>query len=336
MAARIPGGIGDGGLGGDLREAADVEAAGESAGVAAAMAVLDARQRELVARHVGLVGVHLRTRVRVGRQPRREREYDDLFQAGCLGLIRAAQGWDPQLHGEFPPYALPRIRASIHTALYEGFSLVHVPIRVQKAAKNVPVAVCIHDLPPEPVLACSGVGGGANGTSEEAGELVRHAIRGRFERAIGRAMVEMRARAWRRRNPCSIMARIAAERLAVPNESERTALRAIARDFGISSGRASDYERQLTAAVESHFRSDPHLPLLIQFAAGHPLGFDMPLQSWHRQQLAQAELNAFARQFETLDRTRRAEVLFSLIERTTPAMDEVARNLYRMVGEDAA
>ena len=34
-------------------------------------------------------------------------EYDDLFQAGCVGLIKAADGFDPSRGFAFSTYAVP-------------------------------------------------------------------------------------------------------------------------------------------------------------------------------------------------------------------------------------
>ena len=36
-------------------------------------------------------------------------EYDDLFQSGCVGLIKAADGFDDSLGFQFSTYAVPAI-----------------------------------------------------------------------------------------------------------------------------------------------------------------------------------------------------------------------------------
>ena len=41
--------------------------------------------------------------------------YDDLFQIGCIGLIRASRGYDPS-KGAFSTYAIPCIRSEIWRA----------------------------------------------------------------------------------------------------------------------------------------------------------------------------------------------------------------------------
>ena len=60
-------------------------------GSAATATGLTEEQRQLVTRHIGLVGVHLRTRVPTPYQPTRDREREDLFQEGCIALVKAAR-----------------------------------------------------------------------------------------------------------------------------------------------------------------------------------------------------------------------------------------------------
>ena len=40
-------------------------------------------------------------------------EYDDLYQAGCVGLIKAVDGFDPSLGYRFSTYAVPVIMGEI-------------------------------------------------------------------------------------------------------------------------------------------------------------------------------------------------------------------------------
>ena len=68
-----------------------------------ASSALSADQQALVARNLGLVGLHLRNRVPTPRQPMRQREYEDLFQEGCLALIRAAIGRFGEIASEPSP-----------------------------------------------------------------------------------------------------------------------------------------------------------------------------------------------------------------------------------------
>ena len=47
-------------------------------------------------------------------------EYDDLFQAGCVGLIKAADGFDESLGYVFSTYAVPAILGEIKRIFRDG------------------------------------------------------------------------------------------------------------------------------------------------------------------------------------------------------------------------
>ena len=47
-------------------------------------------------------------------------EYDDLFQAGCVGLIKAADGFDESLGFVFSTYAVPAILGEIKRIFRDG------------------------------------------------------------------------------------------------------------------------------------------------------------------------------------------------------------------------
>ncbi len=50
-------------------------------------------------------------------------DYDDLFQAGCLGLLKAANGFDKSLGYEFSTYAVPAILGEIRRIFRDGGSV---------------------------------------------------------------------------------------------------------------------------------------------------------------------------------------------------------------------
>ncbi len=50
-------------------------------------------------------------------------EYDDLFQAGCLGLVKAAEKFDKSLGNRFSTYAVPVILGEIKKLFRDGGSL---------------------------------------------------------------------------------------------------------------------------------------------------------------------------------------------------------------------
>ena len=301
------------------------------AGSAPALPVLTPEQQSLVAANIGLVGVHLRNRVPTPRQPTRQREYEDLFQEGCVALVRAASTYNANRHGPFAAYALPRIRGAIHAALHEYFATIRVPARICKRAKrnrddkHHPALNGVQELTLEVarrLTAAMPVGPG--------GETIRHAVRQRYERAVGLALADLQTRSRRGRNPVPIMRRLAAERLLIAYEDERTALRQIARESGISCGRVSAYERQLADTVREHFAADPQLPLLTAFACEDAQSYSGVVDAQRRHLLMQAELDAFVERFSQLNRSEQAELVYGLIERSTAAVAEVVLNLYRL------
>ena len=58
-------------------------------------------------------------------------EYEDLFQAGCVGLVKAAAGFDETLGFRFSTYAVPAILGEIRRVFRDGGS-----VKVGRAAKE--------------------------------------------------------------------------------------------------------------------------------------------------------------------------------------------------------
>ena len=69
---------------------------------------------ELVAENLGLV--HMCVRRFVGRGE----DYEDLFQIGCVGLVKAADNFDPELGYKFSTYAVPMIIGEIRSGFRSG------------------------------------------------------------------------------------------------------------------------------------------------------------------------------------------------------------------------
>lgn len=69
---------------------------------------------EMICNNMGLV--HSCARRFLGRGI----EYDDLFQAGCVGLIKAADGFDPSRGLQFSTYAVPVILGEIRRLFRDG------------------------------------------------------------------------------------------------------------------------------------------------------------------------------------------------------------------------
>lgn len=58
-------------------------------------------------------------------------DYEDLFQAGCVGLIKAAAGFDPDKGFKFSTYAVPAILGEIRRIFRDGGT-----VKIGRAAKE--------------------------------------------------------------------------------------------------------------------------------------------------------------------------------------------------------
>lgn len=58
-------------------------------------------------------------------------EYDDLFQAGCLGLVKASAGFNPELGFKFSTYAVPAILGEIKRLFRDGGT-----VKISRASKE--------------------------------------------------------------------------------------------------------------------------------------------------------------------------------------------------------
>lgn len=83
--------------------------------------------------------VHLCARRFMGRGI----EYDDLFQAGCVGLVKAAENFDPNRGVRFSTYAVPVILGEVRRLFRDGGSvrvsrgLHELARRVRQAAEDI-------------------------------------------------------------------------------------------------------------------------------------------------------------------------------------------------------
>ena len=74
-------------------------------------------REELISSNLGLV--HACAHKLMGRGI----EYDDLFQAGCIGIIKAADAFDPERGVRFSTYAVPVILGEIKRLFRDGGSV---------------------------------------------------------------------------------------------------------------------------------------------------------------------------------------------------------------------
>ena len=217
---------------------------------------LNKEQAQLVEAHLHLVRGHLRRHVSCPRQPTRNRERDDLYQAGCLGLIEAARLYDGDKGIPFSAFALRRIHHAVSRTAYEGFSTVKVPMRKQmeqhkreaSAPPTAPVPAApvpvVHSLAHDPPTRRPDARSDPSGDGTIAARL-----RQKYVSAVERARQIARAGRSRRGDRSLLVDRVVDDRLMIPDDEHKTPLRQIARETESSYARVADCEKRLVAEI---------------------------------------------------------------------------------------
>lgn len=73
-------------------------------------------------------------------------EYDDLYSAGCVGLVKAYNGFDPSKGFQFSTYAITAINCEIRSYLLGNY-----PINIPKDVKGLAKKIRWHDFESKPV-----------------------------------------------------------------------------------------------------------------------------------------------------------------------------------------
>ncbi|MBR1810285.1 MAG: sigma-70 family RNA polymerase sigma factor [Clostridia bacterium] len=89
-----------------------------------------ADRNRLIEENLGLV------RKCAGRFRGRGIDYEDMYSAGCIGLIKAANGFDPSLGYAFSTYAVPAILGEIKRLFRDGGA-----VKIGRTAKEKAVAL---------------------------------------------------------------------------------------------------------------------------------------------------------------------------------------------------
>ncbi|MCG3137353.1 MAG: RNA polymerase sigma factor RpoS [Phycisphaerae bacterium] len=212
----------------------------------------------------GWVNEHLQLVQKVLRRYRpsrhhAHREAADLYQEGCLGLIRAAEHYDPASQIPFAAYAQRRIQQTISQALYEQNSTIRVPMRTQLRHRDrhrpdeggFPV---IHSLEIDPV---------DQRHEPAAGVSVNEQLHDRLREAARRAGVRAKKSTGRRGDRDILIDRLVDERLLISTLQEKTPLRQIARETRSSYSRVAGCERQLLNLMRQELQQDRDCQLLL-------------------------------------------------------------------------
>ncbi len=233
-------------------------------------------QRRQVEQHLPLVTVHLRGRMRGRGAPTREREWDDLFQEGCCGLIQAVRTYSPESGIPFAAYALPRIHTAVSRAMRGAFATIKQPLYPRRAGRlpdDVPAVLSI-DFDPEDRR--------AHPRHDPAGPpdavTIGDRIRNRYLRAVQRAADRMTRTRPARPDRADLVRRIVEQRMLVPEPEHRVSLRAIARDTESSYARVAKCDKRLGELVRAELEADPTTQRLRRAARRSPDGLATPVR----------------------------------------------------------
>ncbi len=233
-------------------------------------APLTDEQRGLVERNLGLVAVHLRRNVPNLMQPRREREWDDLFQEGTLGLIQAARKFNPDGEIPFAAFAFPRIHNAVSTALRRRFSLIRGPSQSEagdpdpaaasRAARAEPRHVpTVSTLAVDPVDRHPRL---SRPDSAADGDTLGQRFWDKHVRTIRRVGEGLKRARGAKADRGPLIDRIVEERTLVPEPEARTPLREIARQTGSSYARVAQTDKQVREGVRAALEGDPEFAVL--------------------------------------------------------------------------
>jgi len=275
---------------------------------------LTAKQRQLVSNNLGLIGVHIKRFVHSLRFPHCDREWDDLFQEGCLGLIDAAKRFGPVSDMTFPTFALPRIRNAVNKALNNNYNMIYVPQkqRLKKFHDNVfhiPIPEmtyinndeAIAEMPTSPSLIAP---------IQTIGDHVRE----RYESAVYKASESMMRQKTTRGDRRLLIETIIEHRMLIPDKENKTALRQIARNTQSSYGRVAQCEKQFNKMVREVLDADPEFLAMKRYAKTTPLGLDNPVDEALNESLRQASSEEMLRRYRKADPAGKASLLWRVME----------------------
>ncbi len=284
------------------------------------------QQRELVSQNLGLIAVHLRRNVANLSEPRRDREWEDLFQEGCVGLANAAIRYDADSGIPFAAYAFPRIHNAVSRALQRKFSTVYVPPRRAPSNRNAPghrsdptkptesLRPCVVELDDRIMAAMQ-----ARSQYDDSvvdGETIGDRIRERIDAAVVTAKRGVGNNRAGRGDRLELVELLLRERILLPDEENKRALRQIARDTNSSYARVAQCEKQLLSAMHEVLSGDPELRVLTRKMRQHPDGPHQAMDDNTQREIADECAGELADRYESGDGVLRAKMLHRLIEQT--------------------
>jgi len=321
-------------------------------------ATLTDEQRRLVRENVGLVAVHLRRNVVNHCNPKWEREWDELFQEGCLGLIRAASAFRAERGIPFAAFALPRIHNAVSRAILTKFSTIYVPpkrrvmrtsarpegrgsldddqsigVRRDEETRMPKIFEIFGNLADR--AACRQHPGAPLETDPEPRQTILERLREKYERAVKEAAQTLSSRTSTRGDRERLVRVLVEERFLVPEEASRRPLRHIARDTRSSYGRVADCDKQLNVEIRRTLEADPEFLALQKLSKTDPVGGRLSIDESLERRLAGITAAEFARRFSMAARDERASMLQSLLELSPGDLEEIVQTRVATLQADA-
>ena len=297
---------------------------------------LNEKQRKLVADNTGLVAVHLRRNVPNLAMPRRDREWEDLFQEGCMGLIDAARTHREDSGIPFPAYAFPRIHNAVSRALRTKFTTVRVPLRAAPRGAEGEDAASHRTAPHDPRVVqlaydvSSRIPDRRHGL-DDGQELIGERLRDKYERALDIAEARVAGATSRRGDRQQLAHALVEHRLRIPRDEFRRPLRQVARETKSSFARVAQCEKQINASICETLDADPEFHELRRRQRLDPNGRDVVIDSAVGAALANVGNTEFRRRFEALPEPRRAKLLYRLVGLSgTDVCDFASRQVMRL------
>ena len=293
---------------------------------------LTEEQRRLVRENIGLVTVHLRRHVANLSTPRRDREWEDLFQEGCLGLIKAAVRYRRERGIPFAAFALPRIHNAVSRALQRKFSTVYVPPKRTSRRggsstssdpsdpRVVPKTYSLSDEL-ESRLADKRRHDPDGGDRETIGQR----LRGKYDRALRAAGKALCAKTSTRGDRDKLVRLLTEERFLVPHDEAKRPLRQIARDTRSSYARVAQCDKQLREAIRTTLQSDPEFVELNRRIRAEPFGADLPIDLELECELARASTEELVRRFLDANDADRARMLDVILKMSQSDIQDIIR-----------
>jgi RNA polymerase sigma factor (sigma-70 family) len=277
-------------------------------------------------------------------------EYDDLFQEGTLGLMRAAARFDPSRNRTFAAFALRHIHGAVSRALAERFATVRVPVKRVKEAgrlrreRNIEQAKGNrrYEHGSESMLTATTANlgdedvnqrdhrGPESSLQRKLGDVLRH----RYEVAIRAAGERLSRRGRGRADRRQLIERVINDRLLIPEEAERASLREIAGELNCTAGRALACQRQIAALAASLLRQDPVYQRVRELAAKEADSLALVVDDRLDRELASCEERHFASRLQRLGEADLRFLLPRLADRACGNCGKLALLLFRSLGHE--